>query len=61
MNIYLFNTGNPSLVQYYGSYALSNCTQPAVFEEIRGSGHHWMLACRDQNAENYYIRNAFLP
>jgi len=61
MNVYLFHAGNPSFVQYYSSFVLSNCTQPAIFEETIESRQHWMIACRDQNAENYYIRHAYSP
>jgi hypothetical protein len=61
VNIYLFNTENPSTVQFYGSYVLSNCTQPSMFKEISENSHHWMMACRDQKVGNYNIRNADSP
>lgn len=61
INLYRFNPANPSAVQFYDSYALPNCMQPSAIYESLASGHHWMMSCRDQTAENYYIRNAFTP
>lgn len=59
INIYRFTASNPALVQMHDSYAPANCTQVSVIYE--SSTHHWMMSCRDQNAENYYIRNAVTP
>jgi hypothetical protein len=59
INIYKFDAQNPSLVQLHDSYELPNCTQASVIYE--SVTRHWMLSCRDQNADNYYIRNAFTP
>jgi hypothetical protein len=57
ISIYRFDTGNPSLVQFYDSYTLPDCTQSSVIYE--SGDHHWMMACRGQNSENYYIRHAY--
>lgn len=59
LNFYRFTAGDPTLVQLQDSYTLPNCKQASVIHE--GSTNHWMMSCRDQNAENYYIRNAFTP
>jgi hypothetical protein len=59
INIYKFDAYNPSLVQLHDSYELPNCTQASVIYE--SVTRHWMLSCRDQYADNYYIRNAFTP
>lgn len=56
INIYTFNTANPSLVVLYDSYALPNCNQASLIYE--SSVPQWMLSCRDQTAENYYIKRA---
>src|SRR5215216_589301 len=61
INIYRFSANNPAVVQFQDSYTLSNCNQASVLYESIESGHHWMISCRDQNADNYYIRNAFTP
>jgi hypothetical protein len=57
INIYTFDAGNPSIIHPYDSYALENCSLSSVLYE-RGT-NHWMMACRDQNADNYYIRHAY--
>ena len=59
MNIYSFDADHPAQVQLHDSYALLNCRQPSVMYEA--STRHWMMSCRDQNAESYYIRNAYTP
>ncbi len=59
INIYRFDAGNPSLVNLHDSYTLLGCTQSSVIYE--SSTRHWIMSCRDQNAENYYIRNAYTP
>ena len=59
INFYQFDANKPALVQALTSYAIPDCTQASVFYEA--GTRHWMMACRDQNAENYYIRNAYTP
>ena len=57
LNFYRFDAADPAFVQLQDSYALPDCTQASVIYEE--SAHRWMMSCRDQNAENYYIRNAY--
>jgi hypothetical protein len=57
INIYKFDATNPSLVELYDSYAIPDCNQASVIYE--SSGNQWMISCRDQNAENYYIKRAY--
>ena len=57
MNFYSFDADNPSIIDLHLSYTLPDCMQSSVIHE--GSENHWMMSCRDQNAENYYIRNAY--
>lgn len=59
IHFYQFDANNPSVVQAVTSYAVPNCNQASVLYEA--GTHHWMMSCRDQNAENYYIRNAYTP
>lgn len=59
IHFYRFRADNPSVVQLHDSYAIPNCTQPSVLYE--GSGQRWLMACRDQNADTYLIRQAFTP
>jgi len=61
LNLYRFDPANPATVQFYDAYAVPNCMQASAIYESVASGHHWMMSCRDQTAENYYIRNAFTP
>jgi hypothetical protein len=56
INIYTFDTANPSLVALYDSYVLPNCNQVSVIYE--SSVPQWVLSCRDQTAGNYYIKRA---
>lgn len=59
IDIYRFDEANPALVTLHDSYAIPNCIQGSVLYEK--DTHHWMTACRDQNAENYFIRHANTP
>ena len=59
LNFHRFDPEDPTSVQLYDSYELPNCTQASVLYDSGTS--HWMLSCRDQTAENYYIRTAVLP
>jgi hypothetical protein len=56
LNIYKFDAGDPAAVQLHDSYALPDCSQVSVIYE--SSLEQWMMSCRDQNAENYYVRTA---
>lgn len=56
---YRFDAANPAAVQLHDAYILPNCRQASVIHE--GDTGHWMLSCRDEEAGNYYIRNAYLP
>jgi hypothetical protein len=57
INIYKFDAADPSLVALYDSYAIPDCRQASVLYE--SSANQWMMSCRDQNAENYYIRRTY--
>jgi hypothetical protein len=57
LNFYRFDAGNPAVVELEDSYTLPNCRQASVVHE-RGT-NHWVMLCRDETAENYFIRNAF--
>jgi large repetitive protein len=59
INIYRFDAGNPSVVSLHDSYTLPDCRQSSVIYE--SSEYHWMMSCRDQPAENYYIKHAYPP
>jgi hypothetical protein len=59
IDLYRFDAINPALIQLHDSYPLPNCTQPSVIFE--SSTLHWMMSCRDNNSENYYIKNACSP
>ena len=59
LNFYSFETDTPSLVKFQSSYVVPNCTQASLL--YTAETHHWMMSCRDQNAENYFIRNAYTP
>ena len=56
LNLYAFDAGDPSQVQLLDSYTLSNCSQPSVLRE--SGSNQWMMSCRDETGENYYIRRA---
>ena len=59
LNFYSFETDTPSLVKFQSSYVVPNCAQASLL--YTADTHHWMMSCRDQNAENYFIRNAYTP
>ena len=56
LNLYGFHAGDPSRVQLLESYSLPNCAQASVLRE--SGSNQWMMSCRDQTGENYYIRRA---
>ncbi|HUE99836.1 MAG TPA: S-layer homology domain-containing protein [Anaerolineales bacterium] len=57
INIYRFDAGNPSLIQFYDSYVLPDCAQASVIYE--SGAQHWMMSCRNQGFESYLIRHAY--
>jgi hypothetical protein len=59
INFYRFDPADPASLDPIDSYELANCTQASVLYE--SSSQHWTMACRDQTADNYYIRNADTP
>lgn len=59
INFYRFDPANPASIEPLVSYELPNCIQASVLYERATA--HWMMSCRDQGAENYFIRNAFVP
>lgn len=59
LNFYRFDAADPTFVLLQNSYDLPNCKQASVIYEERI--RRWMMSCRDQLAENYYIRTASSP
>jgi hypothetical protein len=59
MSFYRFSADNPSAVQIHDAYTVPNCAQASVIHDT--STASWMMSCRDQNAENYYIWRAITP
>ena len=57
INIYRYHADNPSLVKLYDSYTIPNCMQSSVIYE--SSANQWLMSCRDEGAQNYYIRRAY--
>jgi hypothetical protein len=56
INIYRFNAGNPSVVNFYDSYTFSDCVQASVLYD--SSAERWLMSCRDAEQNNYLIKQA---
>jgi hypothetical protein len=59
LNFYRFDAADPTSVQLEVSYDPPDCTQASLLfdEKFR----RWLMSCRSQTAEDYYIRTASTP